>query len=242
MFATATAPSSGAPIINISPTTFVAQTTMDIVTWTDAAGASTSALRPRGYSSWRDRAVTPASTSRATAISWRSSRWELLAKGRFRLTRSQARGDNTFAHWVVLRDRARGSQVSVIAVEAMADPARRGGSRTRAQRQALYRTGMKTLAAATTQLRAFGPVVVAGDFNSAHGTNGGMGDPWGPQTMLGAAGAQSTFRTLGSLRSVTDEYVLTTSDLVGVRHREVAVGFGRRGVMVDGVAAGPDPR
>jgi hypothetical protein len=215
----------------------------DIVTWTDAASSSSSDLRPRGYGSWRGAAVSPSSSSRATAISWRSSRWEPLGKGRFRITRSPVSRDNTFAHWVVLRDRASGTQVSVVAVEAMADPAKyRYGSQTRTKRQATYRAGMKTLAAAINQLRAFGPVIVAGDFNSPYKTHGKRGDPWGPQTILGAAGAQSTYRLLGSLRGANDEYVLTTPDLVPVRQRTLRPGATSAGLTADLVVAGQDPR
>jgi hypothetical protein len=52
----------------------------DIIAWTGAASSSSSALRPAGYSSWRDAAAARFPSSRATAISWRTSRWEALGK------------------------------------------------------------------------------------------------------------------------------------------------------------------
>lgn len=129
-----------------------------------------------GYDTYKDPVRDPHNgNSMENVVMWNMQDWALVDGGRFMYVERDLvifkghRVDwNRYAAWTVLKNRADGRQVVVIATHHMTNPEkqrRTHGNYQWPSRIAQYEHGMKLLRGLIAKLSAYGPVLVGGDMN-----------------------------------------------------------------------------
>ncbi|WP_460790711.1 NlpC/P60 family protein [Nocardioides maradonensis] len=143
-----------------------------------------------GYDSYKDPvSATHRGNSRNSlenAVMWDSHRWSLIDAGRFEYVEDDLvvfKGRpvdwNRYAIWTILRNRATGGQIVVVATHNMTNPQkqrRTHGDYAWPSRVAQYAAGMRLLRQLIAGLSAYGPVLLAGDMN-VHPSQGAWSAP-----------------------------------------------------------------
>jgi len=168
---------------------------------TDANSRFLSGHAP-GYDAYKDpMSATRHGNSRNSlenAVMWDAHRWSLVDAGRFEYVKDDLvvfKGRpvdwNRYATWTILRNRANGRQIVVIATHNMTNPQkqrRTHGDYAWPSRIAQYAAGMRLLRQLVAQLSAYGPVLLAGDMN-VHPSQGA----WSAPDQLAQAGYSFTY-------------------------------------------------
>lgn len=186
----------------------------DFITLNEVAGRDDTALSPAGYDNQHGPGTGPQVNS--TAVLWRTDRWSRVSGGREQILNDgpQKWDAGRSATWVTLQDKT-GLLVSVVSVHMMINPRIYGPNKP--LRQTLYERSMGEVRDLADDLSKTGPVLVAGDMNSAYTDN----DPWGPRRVLGQVGMKSTRDVLGDNDSPLDYIFFKPSQATPIKQDTV---------------------
>lgn len=176
----------------------------DFVTYNEVPRRLDANLAPEGYALWR----TPGQYEGATPVAWRTDTWSPINQGTRQISnyrkippRRHTMLGLRYANWVTLQS-TDGRLVSVVSVHV--PPMVKG-------MPDLRRRTVAQIALLVGELKATGPVLVAGDFNVHYRSRAY------PRDLLEAAGMVPTYDALGSYfptgdhQGATIDYIFTTA-------------------------------